>query len=212
MQASTDLGGKEYCAIRFPKLWRQFGSSADVRIPMFWKGLETRYGEKHRHYHTFEHIKFCLEVFERFKYLAHRPSMVEVAIFYHDAVYDVDRPEPQNEERSAGMAVHFLDHREQQPEEMIIVKNLILATKHDPKRTLIDNDEQLIVDIDLAGLGAPWEVFLKNNRNVRAEYAHVPEEKFREVNGKSSDSFLIAGRSTIIRPSTGCTASRQKKI
>ena len=150
--------------------------------------LADRYREPWRHYHTLEHIAYCLSVFDRFKHLAHHPDPLELAIYYHDAVYDIGVPARQNEERSAELARITLVALGLGNGEANIVKQMVLATTHDHVPGA--SDDKLIVDIDLAGLGAPWPVFLQNNRNVREEYRSVPEDKFREGNGKILGQFL----------------------
>jgi len=50
------------------------------------------------------------------------------------------------------------------------------VTLHDhPPRT---PDGQLLADIDLTGLGQAPELFDRDGRAIRQEYAHVPEDQF----------------------------------
>ena len=53
----------------------------------------------------------------------------------------------------------------------------IIATTHDhiPR----NNDARLMVDIDLASLGTPPEIFDQNTANIRKEYSHVSDDHFR---------------------------------
>ena len=51
--------------------------------------LVAAYSEKHRHYHTARHISQCLKEFSEAKNLAQKPDEVELALWFHDAVYDV---------------------------------------------------------------------------------------------------------------------------
>jgi predicted metal-dependent HD superfamily phosphohydrolase len=144
--------------------------------------LAAKYGEGHRRYHVLLHISFCLEMFDLFRHLAKNPDAVELAIFYHDFFYDIGVPSRQNEEKSALLLVQHMTEWGCRFDDLYNTMSAVLATTHDHK--LHTDDNRLIVDIDLAGLGQPWEVFLENNRNVREEYKDVPEDKFREGNGE----------------------------
>ena len=55
--------------------------------------------------------------------------------------------------------------------------DLILATVHDAQP--VRREAQLVVDIDLAILGASEERFDEYEAEIRREYAWVPEELFR---------------------------------
>ena len=64
--------------------------------------LLAAYSEKHRHYHTIKHIDHCLRELDGAKSLAHDPAEVELALWFHDAIYDPHSSK--NEERSADWA------------------------------------------------------------------------------------------------------------
>jgi predicted metal-dependent HD superfamily phosphohydrolase len=150
--------------------------------------LARKYNEEHRHYHILGHLHDGFKVFDRFRHLAESPDHLAVSWYYHDSIYDIGVPARQNEERSAALlARQFRKWGFSEPEIAVMVAP-VLSTTHDHEPVF--NDGRLIVDIDLAGLGAPWEVFLRNNENVREEYRHVPEDKFREGNGAILGRFL----------------------
>ena len=136
--------------------------------------LLSAYRELHRRYHTLQHLGECVDLFERVRALAAHPAEVEIGLWFHDAVYDVHRSD--NEARSADRL------REAAPAAGIAedaserVCALIMATRHAalPQGA----DEQLLVDIDLAILGAGEARFAEYERQIRAEYAFVPEATF----------------------------------
>lgn len=62
------------------------------------------YSEPHRHYHNFHHIADSLAEFDRARHLAREPLAVELAIWFHDTVYDTRAGN--NEEQSAELGRH----------------------------------------------------------------------------------------------------------
>lgn len=70
--------------------------------------------------------------------------------------------------------------------------HLIMTTRHDA--TPSDADEQLLVDIDLAILGATPERFAEYDAQVRAEYAWVPGFVYRMKRRSVLKAFLARPR------------------
>jgi predicted metal-dependent HD superfamily phosphohydrolase len=93
-----------------------------------------------------------------------------------------------NEEKSAAWAAQGLLEATADPERIERLTALILATKHvDPA---IAGDEALLVDIDLAILGARRVRFIEYESQVRQEYAWVPDELFRKTRASILRRFL----------------------
>lgn len=82
---------------RFAAAWRAVGASRDNASA--W--LADRYAEEHRAYHASEHVAECLAWFDRVRDLAERPTELEVALFFQDAIYEPLAAD--NEARSAQM-------------------------------------------------------------------------------------------------------------
>ncbi len=150
-----------------------------------WSELLPRYSEPHRHYHNVQHIEECLREFAFSEHLARDSVAVELAILFHDAIYDPRRHD--NEEQSVELAITFL-------KEVALgsaaesVAALILATKHNVLPS--DVDAQLLVDIDLAILGQPESRFDEYEAQIRGEYSFVPEEVFRRKRAEILERFL----------------------
>jgi len=155
---------------RFETLWnRRIGDGAGV----VFDELETLYGEPHRVYHGAAHIEHCLRLFDLAAGGMDEPDAVEMALWFHDAIYDI--PARENERRSAELFAARAGGRGS-VRLRSKVRGLIMVTTHlDPPTTL---DEAFIVDIDLSSFGRPWEEFLDDSRAVRAELAHVPDAEF----------------------------------
>lgn len=170
---------------RWHKFWTRLGVEPDKQEEV-WQKLHLLYTEKHRKYHNFDHIFFCLGMLDKTRHFATNPSAVEVALWFHDAIYDPHRPD--NEDASAKLAnaslrlMEFPDIFGQQ------VSHLIRATTH--QDYLTEDDARLVVDIDLSSLGGPWEEFKRHGEAIRHEYSFVPEKQFAEGRTKILERLL----------------------
>lgn len=150
--------------------WRALGvAAADEALGI---ELQRRYGEPQRHYHTLQHLGECLAWFEREKEAAEHPGEVALALWFHDAVYDVHAHD--NEARSADWARSAIVSAGAPAEAAERVHALVMATRHDAVPE--GRDAELLVDIDLSILGADAARFDEYERQVHAEYAFVPDE------------------------------------
>ena len=148
--------------------------------------LERAYTSPDRHYHNLDHIQHCLTLFEQMRNQFADAEDVELAIWFHDSVYDSARSD--NEDRSADWAAQSLMECGASQEQIDRVRNLILATKHNAAPT--EQDARLLVDIDLAILGSGAEQFDAYERAIRREYAHVPEQAFVRGRSQNLEKFL----------------------
>jgi len=160
----------------FDAHWRTAWSAVGRHTPpaALRDALLARYAEPHRHYHTLQHLGECLDAFARERAHAQRSGEVALALWFHDAVYDLHAHD--NELRSADWARDALRAEGIDAAAAQRVHDLVMATKHDTQPA--DADARLLVDIDLSILGAPAERFAEYERQIRAEYAHVPPEVF----------------------------------
>lgn len=166
------------------RAWRGIGATGDGRST--YEALVSGYREPHRRYHTVQHLAECLAAFQQVADLAPHPAEVEMALWFHDAVYDVKRHD--NEERSAEWAVRALTGASAKADSVATVSSLVLATKHAAEPTT--PDAQLLVDIDLAILGASEDRFAEYERQIREEYAYVPGFVFRSKRRAILTAFL----------------------
>ena len=148
--------------------------------------LVISYSERHRFYHTTKHIDAMLGHLDATAHLAERPAELELAIWFHDAIYKVFSKS--NELDSAMWANEFVLSNGYDQKGAERLYRLIMATLHNGE--VSDNDQKLIVDIDLAILGAPFEVYDEYERNVRREYKMVPSFIYRKKRKELLKSFL----------------------
>ena len=157
----------------------------DDNIETYEKLIEA-YAEKHRHYHSLKHLEHVLLSFGEAKQLAENPNEAELALWFHDAIYKIFAKD--NELQSAVWASDFL--KEQNAGESFInnVHQHIMATLHDA--ACENNDSALVVDIDLAILGVPSDVYVRFEQNVRKEYRLIPSFIYKKKRKEILQSFL----------------------
>jgi predicted metal-dependent HD superfamily phosphohydrolase len=183
---------------RWLKFWAAAGASGDPEPE--WRRLSACYAEPHRAYHTIHHIAHCLDELDEVRALAADPVAVEMALWYHDAVYDPRAKD--NEARSAAWARRAAAAMGLAPERGERVAGLILVSTHTGPAD--DPDAALFADIDLSILGRPSAVFAEYERGVRREYSWVPGFVFRTKRSAILKSFLD-------RPSVYATSHFRRK-
>ncbi|MFJ8213959.1 hypothetical protein [Streptomyces sp. NPDC096033] len=152
--------------------------------------LLAAWAEPQRRYHTTAHLADVLARIDVLAAHAADPTAVELAAWFHDAVYRPDRSE--NEERSAALAERALPELGVGPARTAEVARLVrLTVTHDPAPG--DTNGEALCDADLAVLAGDPDnpddpaAYAAYAAAVRAEYAFVPDEAFR------------AGRAAVLR-------------
>jgi predicted metal-dependent HD superfamily phosphohydrolase len=142
-----------------------------------------RYAEPGRFYHTLDHIQMLATV-ESLAAHARNLNAVKLATWLHDVFYDSKAGD--NEERSAAYAERLCaqlsipDGR--------LAASLILKTKtHDAAD---DPDAQILLDADLAILGASESAYRIYAEQIRQEYAWVPDRDYRLGRRRVLQTFL----------------------
>ncbi len=158
---------------RWKKLWQKLHSHIVPQV--LFEQLIQAYSATDRFYHNLMHIDNCISIFDQTKFLAAYPEEVELAIWFHDAVYDTRRDD--NEQKSAEWAEKVASRSGLCSSVAERVSGLILATRHGAE--VWDTDAQLMVDVDLSILGADPETFWQYEKNIKKEYVWVPESLFR---------------------------------
>lgn len=148
--------------------------------------LVDRYSERGRFYHTQEHVAACLRHLDGCIDAVDEPREVELALWFHDAVYNP--LSGSNERDSADWAASFLSRNGAPADAAARVHRLVMATEHDARA--LTNDESLLVDIDLAILGADPETYDTFEQAIRAEYRHVPTFIFKKKRAQVLRGFL----------------------
>ena len=147
------------------------------------------WSEPQRHYHALQHLRECLAALAQWGHLAREPGLLALALWFHDAVYDPRAPD--NEARSADWARAALPELGLPAEAVERVARLVLATRD---HVASDADMGLLLDLDLAILAAPAARLAEYERQIRAEYAFVPEPDFRAGRQRILQGFLARER------------------
>lgn len=172
-------------------LWERAGGGGTVKYA--YGRLCERYAEKHRHYHALAHVQHCLETFDALRDEAENPDAVEMALWFHDAVYDPHRKD--NEAQSAELATVVLDVGGFPSPFIGAVHDLVMATA--PGFAPVSADQAVLLDCDLAILGASPEAFDEYERQIRREYAGLAPMVFAA--GRSALIHRMLDRPTIFR-------------
>ena len=151
--------------------------------------LTAAYDAPERHYHNLQHIDNLLN-----RVGAHPlqdPVVVELAVWFHDAVYNALRAD--NEAKSAEWALAFLQETSLAPARRARVADLICRTQdHTQPQPPHDADLLLFLDADLSILGAPETAYWDYARQIRQEYQAVPDELYRPGRSKVLAKLLAA--------------------
>ena len=180
---------------RFAALWKRcLDDGVEADGGEVFDALVRRYGEPQRHYHTLRHIEHCLARFDLAASETTHPDAIEMALWFHDAIYDPQGPD--NELRSAEWFLELARGR-LDPAFSRHVYDLIMATTH--RAPPHGSDACFVVDVDLSSLGLSWEEFDRDSQAIRAEQRDVPDGEFY----RGQLGFL---RALLSRPSVYATA------
>lgn len=168
--------------------WQTLGvANPDVAL---FHDLIGRYSEPRRAYHNTRHLDECLAQLPAVRSEATHPEEIELALWFHDAVYEMEAHD--NEARSAGLVRAACLEAGLSPEVADRVHALVLATRHDAAPR--DADARIIADIDLSILGAAPNRFDEYEHQIRQEYAWVPAQFFRRERRKILEGILVRPR------------------
>lgn len=167
--------------------WSELSARLGIVKPLTaFRWLESHYRERARKYHDARHVNECLRELDRSQHPEASNPLVEFALWFHDAVYNTFSK--RNEERSAEAAVAVLEHSGRPAADCALARALILATRHGVQPT--EPPLQLLVDIDLAILGASAERYAEFELQIRAEYWWVPTGMYRRQRAAILKSFV----------------------
>jgi predicted metal-dependent HD superfamily phosphohydrolase len=149
------------------------------------RDLLARYGEPQRRYHDRRHLAEVLGAVDELAGAAAQPDVVRLAAWFHDAVYDPRAAPGANEEASALLALLVLPDLAVGADQVAAVGALVrLTARHEvvdegPSNAGFRRDAEVLCDADLWILASSAQRYAEYTTDVRAEYAHVPDDLFR---------------------------------
>jgi predicted metal-dependent HD superfamily phosphohydrolase len=149
-------------------------------------GLLARHREKQRRYHRAAHVASVIRHIDELAATEPVDHLDEVvaAAFFHDAVYEPTHPA--NERASARLARRDLAALGWSAERTERVGAMIEATAHAGTDNPL-GDTAILLDADLAILGAEPDAYSAYAASIRAEYRHLDDGEWR------------AGRAAVLR-------------
>ncbi|MCP2071823.1 UNVERIFIED_ORG: putative metal-dependent HD superfamily phosphohydrolase [Pseudomonas lini] len=170
------------------RVWAELGVSCASRET--YEELIRHYCEPHRAYHNRQHLEECLQVRRFVNAACQAPAEVDLALWFHDAIYEPLRSD--NELRSAQWLDDVARNSGLGDETRRRLYDLVMVTRHDGAPA--SADEAVLVDTDLAILGASFERFEEYDQQVRREYQYVPQFVYRRKRRQVLEGFLARGR------------------
>lgn len=169
--------------------WRALlGHEAEASL----RELIACYGETGRHYHNVDHVAALLSLSAEHASSLADPHSVDLAILYHDAVYEPTRKD--NEAASAALARERLAALGRPAEQVDNVARYIEATRHATGDPTGDGDLDHLLDFDLSILAGPPGIYATYAAAIRREYAIYPDLLYRPGRAKVLRAFLAQPR------------------
>jgi predicted metal-dependent HD superfamily phosphohydrolase len=153
--------------------------------------LLAAYAEPARAYHNRHHLSEVLGAIDLLAAQAGDLAAVRLAAWFHDAVYDPRAAD--NEERSAAWAAQALTDLGVPAPRVEAVRRLVLLTKSH-RADGADADGGVLLDADLAILGAEEGRYRDYAAAIRREYDWVPEGAYRAGRARVLRGFLARGQ------------------
>jgi predicted metal-dependent HD superfamily phosphohydrolase len=152
--------------------------------------LVQAYTQPDRYYHNLHHIQQVLSTIERLQPQKDSAAIL-LAAWFHDVVYDPQAKD--NEEKSAAFANHWLGRLDVPSETIATVTRLILNTQRH-QCDAGDLASQILLDADLAILGADFSEYRRYARAIRQEYCWLSESEYLAGRRRVLEQFLQRDR------------------
>ncbi len=171
--------------------WRNLLQSwavPSLQVDRTFEAIAQAYSGPGRFYHTLAHVMDVLATVDSLARYARNLNAVKLAAWLHDVIYDSKASD--NEEQSALWAEDLC-------QDLAIpvgpvVAGLIRKTKTHEAND--DVDAQVLLDADLAILGASEPIYRDYAEKIRQEYAWVPQEEYRLGRQRVLANFLARPR------------------
>ncbi len=150
--------------------------------------IARRYGTEQRAYHTLAHVRQVLDHVDKLAPYTNSFTEVQLAGWLHDVIYDPRASD--NEEQSASYAGQLLNELGQPQALIAEVQRLILLTSH-LETGADDGNAHVLLDADLAILGAAPAAYRQYAAAIRREYAWAPDATYNDGRIAVLEQFLV---------------------
>jgi len=175
---------------RFDALWSRTVGTPGAAA---WRALDAGYGAADRHYHGWPHVAALLAGHDAARatpaFAGLDGDAIDLAIFFHDAVYDTVRAD--NEARSADLLLAQAGPAADDARVRAAAAMIRATAAHGASG---DPATRLLLDLDLSVLGAPPAAYAAYAAAIRREYAAIPEAAWRLGRAGVLDRFLARPR------------------
>ena len=157
--------------------------------PVYINDIELAYGEKHRHYHTMEHINSMYNYMIAKDYAS---DLLVLAIVFHDIIYDPKSKT--NEEQSALKAETFLSKCGMKNHHIEEISIAIKATKDHLPTTVLG---RMLCELDLIGLSNNLDSLILTEKAIFKEFQFADWKEYQK--GRIEFLNIIKGSSFVSR-------------
>ncbi|MGE3547329.1 MAG: hypothetical protein AB7L28_25610 [Kofleriaceae bacterium] len=174
---------------RFLALVERLGGSISAAAEVF-EALYARWNDASRHYHDVRHLTECLRELDSCEPSREDQDRIELALWYHDAVYD---PRSRtNEDDSAELLIADVAVLAISDQVAQHAAALVRATAIGSSAPELGAAGAIMRDIDLSILGRDALRFMEYELDVEREYRAVSTRVFRLARGRLLASLLAA--------------------
>jgi len=172
--------------------WQRLTGSLNctpMQAEAVWRDLHRHYEGDGRFYHNFQHINAVLACIDTLSPLVQNKTAVRLAAWFHDVIFIYDPHTDNNEAASAAWAQAALADWSLAPALIDEVTRLILLTRTH-KTAADDQNGQVLLDADLAILGASPAEYDVYAQAIRREYSFVPAVAYKKGRRAVLQRFL----------------------
>jgi dephospho-CoA kinase len=173
---------------------------------LIWKEIEKAYTQEHRGYHVLAHLGNMFALYDRIRHKLKHPQIVEMAIWFHDFVYNTDQLYAENERASVQAMVElFYKHlgrsissmKERDLPVLACAGEFILATKGHKitspyvlSRPDLKRDCEVFLDLDLSVTFGDADTIKWFEDGVRKEFKQYDVMEYAQGRAKALSAFL----------------------
>jgi predicted metal-dependent HD superfamily phosphohydrolase len=164
----------------------EFLGGSKLAAQQWFDRLARCYSEPHRRYHTFQHLEECLEELDEIEGDEERLALIEVALWFHDAV--CQPASATNATLSASLAKEFLLECQASDSVIEFVHDMILSTQDHLAKD--DPDAAIMIALDLNIFARSPQRYAAYEKQLREESAAVPMAEYAPRRAALLQRFL----------------------